>query len=186
MLQYLGGGDVLNLPFEARDRLYFFKQWSTAYAKYMISPHVADTGMYVCTQNSNPKGICRHPGPLHLLPGLHLDRRHRCRQRDAAARVRPFGAVPRQGGGCQVGDFSQQPIDSDTIFDTFGGAARSEFISFDFADGSHDPVDIEQKILVLGSNLQNTNFYRKPDRAEERARSSPPTRPTRLRRPGPI
>jgi hypothetical protein len=119
VLQYLGFGDVLNLPLEARDRRYFFKRWSQAYAKYLTSPAVLATGNH---------------------------------------------------GSGQVPDYSQTLIDTDHfIFDSFGGgASRSEYISFDFADSVHDPVSVEQKILVLGSNLQATNFYRKLDR-EERA-----------------
>ncbi len=130
VLAFLGQGDVLNLPLDGRDKRYFFQQWSTAYAKYLISPAVTDTGL-------------KSAGAI--LNGTAFN-------------------------GNQVRDFSAQYIDTDNfIFDSFGGgAARSEFIAFDTADLNNDPVGVEQKILILGSNLQNTNFYRKLDR-EERA-----------------
>jgi hypothetical protein len=72
--------------------------------------------------------------------------------------------------GQQVHDFSHDYINTDDlIFDSYGGgASRGEFFDFTYADNSHDPVSLEEKILVIGSNLQATNFYRKLDR-EERA-----------------
>jgi hypothetical protein len=124
VLQYLGGGDPLSLPIEARDVRYFFQQWSTAYAKYLISPHALDKG---------------------------------------ALNQGPEGAQP-------VGDFSAQFIDTDNmIFDSIGGgAARSEYFDFDYADLAHDPMSLEQQMILLGSNLQSTHFFRRLDR-EERA-----------------
>ena len=134
LLEYLGNGDILNLPLEGRDRRYFFKQFSVAYAKYLISSSVLDTG----------KNSLGAPG----VNGLQVD----------------------QGVAVEQGAIATQYIDlDDFIFDSFGGgASRSEFIDFDVATLNSDPVDVEQKILVLGSNLQATNYYRKLDR-EERA-----------------
>jgi hypothetical protein len=72
--------------------------------------------------------------------------------------------------GLPVGDFGGTQIDTDNfIFDSFGGGgARSEYVDFDSADLNNDPVDVEQRILLLNSNLQATDFFRKLDR-EERA-----------------
>ena len=130
VLAFLGNGQILQVPEDGRDKRYFFQQWSTAYAKYMISPHVLDTGL--------------------RSAGAVLD------------------GVPVNGN--QVGDFSGQFVDTDNfIYDSSGGGgARSEFIDFDSADLDNDPVSLEQRILLISSNLQNTNFFRKLDR-EERA-----------------
>ncbi|MGO8998918.1 MAG: hypothetical protein ACLQVI_36800 [Polyangiaceae bacterium] len=134
LLQYLGGGNILSLPLEGRDRRYFFKQWSVAYAKYLTSPSVLDNG--------------EASGGAPGANGLQVD----------------------LGAQVELGHIANQYIDLDNfIFDSFGGgASRSEFVDFDLADLNNDPVDVEQKILVLGSNLQATNYYRKLDR-EERA-----------------
>ncbi|HEY2509423.1 MAG TPA: hypothetical protein VGI39_01080, partial [Polyangiaceae bacterium] len=46
--------------------------------------------------------------------------------------------------------------------------ARSEFFDFRYADGSHDPTSVEQQMILIGSNLTSTHFFRRLDR-EERA-----------------
>jgi hypothetical protein len=130
VLGFLGNGNVLKVPLEGRDKRYFFKQFSIAYAKYLTSPHVLDTG-------AKSKGA--------IVNGVAVN-------------------------GNKVGDFSTQVIDIDNlVFDSIGvGGARSEFIDFDSADQNNDPISLEQRILILNSNLQGTNFFRKLDR-EERA-----------------
>ncbi len=138
LLQYLGGGDVLNLPFEGRDRRYFFKQWSIAYAKYLTSQSVLDHGL--ASGGAIYNGITYN--------GLQVD----------------------QGVQVENGAIATNFLDVDNfIFDSFGGgASRSEYIDFGIADQNNDPLGVEQKILILGSNLQATDYYRKMDR-EERA-----------------
>jgi hypothetical protein len=130
VLGYLGNGNVLNVPLDGRDKRYYFQMFSTAYAKYLRSPHVLDAGL-------NSTGA--------IYQGVTYN-------------------------GNQVGDFSGQFLDTDNfIFDSFGvGGGRSEFIDFDTADQNNDPVSVEHRILILNSNLQGTNFFRKLDR-EERA-----------------
>jgi len=138
LLQYLGSGDVLNLPLEGRDRRYFFKQWSVAYAKYLTSPSVLDTGL-------GTAGV--------VYNGVTFN-----------------GAQVDLGVPVEQGAIATNYLDLDNfIFDSYGGgASRSEYVDFGNTDANNDPVGVEQKILVLGSNLQATNFYRKMDR-EERA-----------------
>ena len=60
-------------------------------------------------------------------------------------------------------------IDSDYyIFDSFGGgASRSEYIYLANADANNQPLDFEIKFLLVGSNWQATNFYKKLDREEQ-------------------
>ena len=45
VLAFLGNGNVLQVPEDGRDKRYFFQQWSTAYAKYLISPAIQDSGL---------------------------------------------------------------------------------------------------------------------------------------------
>lgn len=57
----------------------------------------------------------------------------------------------------------------DLFFDSYGGNAnRGEFVQYDFADATHDPMGFNISTLLIGSNLQEEHFYRRLDR-EERA-----------------
>ena len=69
-----------------------------------------------------------------------------------------------------VPDFGGQFIDTDNLFfDSYGGgAARGEYADLTFATATQDPTDLELKMLLVGSNLQEAHFLRKLDR-EERA-----------------
>jgi hypothetical protein len=128
VIQYLGHGDINDVPLEGRDLRFFFKTFTVAYAKYMLSPESLKAGI---NDTLNPAPVL---------------------------------------------DFHGQFIDTDyLVFDAFGGnAARSEYIDYTNAglldpDGNvEDPTDLENKILLIGSNLQSTSFYRRLDR-EERA-----------------
>ena len=42
--QFMGNGEILNVPPEGRDLRYYFKQFSIAMAKYMVSPEAANLG----------------------------------------------------------------------------------------------------------------------------------------------
>ncbi len=57
----------------------------------------------------------------------------------------------------------------DMFFDSFGpNGNRSEFINFDFADLTHDPMGFNLSVLLIGSNWREEHFYERLDR-EERA-----------------
>ena len=160
VLQFMGNGNILNVPNDGRDLRFFWKYFAVAYAKYVLSPASTDVG-----QNGDPTGMTLGtPGTGTVAPLIVRD-------------YSGVAGVPWIGGGmCK--DASSSPtvnaltpcVDTDYfIFDSFGGgAARSEFVSLDFADATHDPTDMEMKTLLVGTNLQAINFYRKLDR-EERA-----------------
>jgi hypothetical protein len=147
LLQYLGHGNVLSLPPEGRDLRYFFQTWSIAYAKYLTSPAVLGWG---------------------TLSGMPAAGSTAASNPNCAPTMPPTN--PPSGCGVPVAPFANQFLDVDNfIFDSLGGgASRSEYVDFDFADSSHDPVDVEHQAIIIGFNLQSTNFYRKLDR-EERA-----------------
>ena len=57
----------------------------------------------------------------------------------------------------------------DMFFDSFGpNGNRSEFVTFDFADLTHDPMGFNLSVLLIGSNWREEHFYERLDR-EERA-----------------
>ncbi len=82
--------------------------------------------------------------------------------------------VDAMGNATPVNDpvpyFGNYRLDSDNFFfDSFGGNAnQSEFVSFLYADQSHDPTGFLMQMLLVGTNLQTVHFYQRLDR-EERA-----------------
>jgi hypothetical protein len=131
--QYMGNGDLFNVPLEGRDIRFYFKEWSIAMAKYFQSGESLKRGPHVNCNNSTGKIVCA--GPPEAVSTANID------------------AVK---------------VDTDyLIFDSIGGgASRSENIYLGSADLNNDPLDMELRFILVGSNWQNTNFYKRLDREE--------------------
>jgi hypothetical protein len=136
--QIMGDGDPSNLPSGVGDRRYFFEFFTRAHAKYFTSGAALHTG--------------ECGGPAATLPAI-------CSPAPAASAA--FDPVPYFGDAVVNTD--------DFFFDSFGGNAnRAEFVQYQFADTTHDPIGFNISMLLIGSNLQEEHFYRRLDR-EERA-----------------
>lgn len=154
VLEFLGDGNVYNLPPEARDRKYYFKLWGHAYVKYMKA-----AGKY-------PTDLSK---PEYGMP--HTD----CNE---AADPNPVAGKP----ACACDGFSCEPEPDHLLFDDMGAEREKfEYIDRRFVTATSEPLKMEYEALITSGNQQDVKFHQRMTRAErtlyrvmEHDKNSPP------------
>lgn len=143
VLDYLGDGNVFNLPPEARDRKYYFKIWARAYIKYLKSASFYPTDL------SRPE--YGHPGKD-------------CYEGDVPPPPRANGTQLPQ---CKCDKFSCEPEPDHLLFDDLGEEnEKFEYIDRRFVTHDREPLKYEYEALITAGNQRDSKFHRRMTRAE--------------------